>query len=206
MAVKTQDELIGANPSDGGIFEIWAQGSDQPVTAQLKHRILNIDNTQKQLAVDEIADWIVVHHIPEYKLTEIAVKKRILDKYGFTDYLDNIEVLPVSDNTIVGNSTEVIMSEYLKSSSQLDMLVVKAQEGLASFYLDVESHDDVYSGVLSVLVELSQIAERAGIDLGLLLELIAENSNKINELGITEEETKEILENFGRGRSLPQFA
>lgn len=125
MAVKTQDELIGAHPSDGSIFEVWIQSTDQPASANLKHRILNVDTTKMDEAIAAISDYILIHHIPESKINEIRVKKRILDKYGFTDYLDNIDVLPISHNTIVGNGTEIILAEYLHKSSGLDLLVFR---------------------------------------------------------------------------------
>lgn len=125
MAVKTQDELIGSHPTDGGIFEVWTLSTDEPVLADLKHRILNVDTSKMDEAIDAISDYILIHHIPESKIREIKVKKRILDKYGFTNYVSNIDVLPTSHATVVGNGTEVIMSEYLKKTSGLELLVYR---------------------------------------------------------------------------------
>lgn len=125
MAVKTQDELIGVHPADGSLFDIWITSTDYAPQVDIKHRKLDPDPAQLAAAVDRISDYLLIHHIPESKVREIRVKKRILDKYGFTDYVSNIDVLPTNQATIKGNGTEVIMSEYLKETSGLELLVYR---------------------------------------------------------------------------------
>lgn len=125
MAIKTPNDLIGAHPTDGSIFDIWIHSTDQPTTVKLKHRILDVDSTKMEEAIDVISNYILIHHIPESKTKEIQVKKRILDKYGFNDYLNNIDVLPTSHNTKVGNCTEILLAEYLHKSSALESLVLR---------------------------------------------------------------------------------
>lgn len=125
MAIKTQDELIGPHPSDGSLFHLWLNSTDDPPSQDLKHRKLDPVSDEYYNAIDKISDYILVHHIPESKIREIKVKKRILGKYGFTNYVNNIDVLPTSHATVMGNGTEVIMSEYLKSTSGLELLVYR---------------------------------------------------------------------------------
>jgi len=125
MAVKTQDELIGAHPTDGSIFSNWLSNTEDQPKADIKHRKLDPDPAHLTDAIDKISDYLLIHHIPDSKVREIKVKKRILDKYGFTNYVNNIDVLPSSHATLVGNGTEVIMSEYLKKTSGLELLVYR---------------------------------------------------------------------------------
>ena len=73
---------------------------------------------------------------------------------------------------------------------------IRWQENLASKYLDSESHEDVYSGVLLILERLADIAQMSSINLGYLLELIAENSPDLEAKGFLKEDIQNILEDF----------
>ena len=125
MSLNDQEKLIGKHPDADSLFSSWLAHVDTPSTPTLRHRELNPDATKRQDAIAKIADWLVLYHVNDSKVRELQAKKRILAKHGFKPYFDKQSLLPSFDKTQKGNGAEVILAEYLKCSSGLDVLVYK---------------------------------------------------------------------------------
>lgn len=120
-----QDKLIGKHPDSDGFFSSWLIHTDDTPTATLRHRKLDADSSKRQDAIEKIVDMVLCHHISEGKIIQLEAKRRILKKYGYKDYLSSQLLLPNHDKTQKGNCAEVILAEYLVSSSGLEILVYK---------------------------------------------------------------------------------
>lgn len=121
-----QEKLIGIHKSEGdNIFTVWLNHEDMPTSHVKKHRQLieNVGNRGK--IIEMLSTWIIEHHISEKKISRLKRRKEILDKHGYLQYLDKQSLLPKSDTTQKGNATEILMAEYLKFSSELDLLVFR---------------------------------------------------------------------------------
>lgn len=102
-------------------FHRWTNQRRPP----MKHRELTSDPQRRSDAIEKIADWLLCHHISEDKLNQLKVKRRILKKYGFKEFVDSQSLLPKLHTTQKGNCAEVILSEYLVSTSGLDLLIYR---------------------------------------------------------------------------------
>jgi len=121
-----QEKLIGEHKTDGSdIFTIWLNHEDKPATDTKKHRQLLENNASREQLVDALSSWIIEHHISEKKIKRLERRKEILDKHGYLQFLDKQSLLPNSDKTKKGNGAEILMAEYLKFSSELDLLVFR---------------------------------------------------------------------------------
>jgi len=119
--LSEQDKLIGTHPSPPCIFQDWLNHTDHTTTAVKRHRSLNENLSKRKLFIEELAVWIVKHHISKENLDRLQAKKKILTKYGYESLLADWSFLPTDDKTKKGNATEIILFEYLKSSTGLDL-------------------------------------------------------------------------------------
>jgi len=125
MTINNQEKLIGKHPESDGVFSSWLSSDDTPATPKLRHRKLDFDSAKRQDAIEEIANWIVLHHVNDSKIRELQAKRRILSKYGFKPYFEKQSLLPTADKTQKGNGAEIILAEYLMRSSGLSLLIYK---------------------------------------------------------------------------------
>lgn len=126
MAKKssTQDQLIGKHPSRG-VFATWLTFDDLAPSGQRKHRKLAENSLERKNAIPVIADWIIEHHLSDNKIKRFDRKKAILGKHGYIQYLNIQKPLPTFDKTKKGNCAEIILTEYLKASSGLELLLFR---------------------------------------------------------------------------------
>jgi hypothetical protein len=120
-----QERLIGKHPQAPHILGEWLAYTDYPTTASKKHRKLEEDNGLRQKAIDNIAGWIIDHHILEQKMNLLERKAQILQKYDFDEYVKSSHLLPTNDTTQKGNVAEIILVEYLQKTTGLSPIIHK---------------------------------------------------------------------------------
>lgn len=123
--ISTQSKFIGEHP-DKSIFSEWLSHEDIPSSDNKVHRKLTAINKEKENAIEEISDLIIKHHISSDKIKRLKKRKEeILKKYGFEEYLQNQNLLPIDEKTMRGNGAEIILSEYLQESSVFETLIYR---------------------------------------------------------------------------------
>jgi hypothetical protein len=97
-----------------------------PCSEGKKHRNLIEKTIDDDILNDQLADWIIHHHTPEWKIQKFEEKKRILEKHEFQEYVQLRMPFPIkNESTQKGNFGEIILAEYLKACSGLELLVHK---------------------------------------------------------------------------------
>lgn len=121
----TQSSLIGEHP-DSGIFNEWCTCQDTIPPMTMKHRQLSDKGVDRVKLIEKLSDWIIKHHTPQKRLERFEKKKSILNKHDFQEYVSQRMPFPVSNiKTQKGNLAEIILAEYLKSTSGLELLIFK---------------------------------------------------------------------------------
>ncbi|AXG72970.1 DUF1837 domain-containing protein [Flavobacterium arcticum] len=115
-----QEDLIGTHPTPPNIFGKWLASTDHPETDSQCHRSLS---PTPDLSEDELIDWladkIILHHYNDNKV------ERLKNKYGqlgFAEYAENIRMIPNVDKVRKGNMTEIILCEYVLSSTNKPLI------------------------------------------------------------------------------------
>ncbi|MEE3952764.1 Hachiman antiphage defense system protein HamA [Peribacillus frigoritolerans] len=126
-SVKNQCSLLGEHPRQS-LFAEWLSCEDIPIVDNKIHRKLIEVSGMRNHAIEQIAEWIIKHHIADKKLSRLKRKKEeILKKYGLEEYLKQQQMLPVAEKTMRGNGAEVVLAEYLQESTQLKNLLYRLQ-------------------------------------------------------------------------------
>jgi len=120
--------LIGKHPRSEIFFE-WCKCQDTTTTTKkhrnLKDRGINRGINRSTL-IEKISNWIIEHHTPPKQLERFEKKKLILNKHDFKEYVSKRMPFPIRNfTTQKGNLGEILLAEYLKSSSGLELLVYK---------------------------------------------------------------------------------
>lgn len=120
-----QSKLIGEHPASGIFFD-WFECEDTPSTDEKKHRKLTKKGISNNSLVGHLSNLIIKHHATASRLVKIEKKKNILERHDFTAYMKGKIPVPI-DNTKTqkGNLGEIILAEYLSSSTGLELLVYK---------------------------------------------------------------------------------
>ena len=125
LLITNQSKLIGEHPKSG-IFYEWCDFEDTASSPSKKHRRLYDKGIDRELLVEQLAEWIITHHTPPKQLERFEKKKSILLKHEFKQYVEERMPFPIKNfTTQKGNLGEIILSEYLKSSSGLELLIYK---------------------------------------------------------------------------------
>lgn len=123
--MSKQSELIGEHPVSG-IFSEWCEFEDTIHTINKKHRSLKDKGITRNILIESLANWIIVHHTSKKTLERFSNKKSILNRHDFTKYVSKRMPFPIRNfSTQKGNLGEIILAEYLKSSSGLELLIYK---------------------------------------------------------------------------------
>ncbi|MBO9682088.1 MAG: DUF1837 domain-containing protein [Flavisolibacter sp.] len=116
----TQRELIGDHPKKA-IFSKWLKCDDKPVTATKNHRSLDpLIKTNDPELVEWLGKKIFDHHHSAYRIQKL---KENYAKLGYTLYAEQHRKLPQADKVKKGNCTEVLLTEYIQSC--LDRQLIK---------------------------------------------------------------------------------
>jgi len=109
-----QVQLIGEHPADPNHFGKWLIAVDHKSTTTQCYRELQDTSTIEE---NELIEWmsnqIIVHHYRNDLIERLKQKYKTL---GFADYSENHRMIPNTDKVMKGNTAEIILSEYLKSS------------------------------------------------------------------------------------------
>ena len=120
-----QSRLIGEHPVVG-IFNDWCEYDDTIASPNKKHRSLKNNGITRSILVETLSDWIIKHHTSIKQIERFEKKKLILNKHNFTKYVSERMPFPIKNfTTQKGNLGEIILAEYLKSSSGLELLIYK---------------------------------------------------------------------------------
>lgn len=115
-----QDILIGKHPSSPNIFGKWLGSNNHPETDRQCHRSLSqIDSSIEDELIEWLSEKIITYH---YKEEQIERLKEKYNQLGFEEYANNIRMIPNDNNTIKGNITEVILCEYILSSTNKPLI------------------------------------------------------------------------------------
>lgn len=120
-----QDKMIGKHPTKDSIFATCLVCRDMTCDNGKVHRSLMEVDCKRDDYVNEIARLLIKHHLSERKKHQLEKKKDILEKYEFKKYADSLNIFPTADKTQKGNLGEVILSEYLSATSNIDILVYR---------------------------------------------------------------------------------
>lgn len=119
-----QEKIIGRHPASG-LYNEWTVCEDTTCSTVKRHRKLLAIEAEREQAVEQIAKWIVKHHLSEGKKNLLLRKKEILKKYDFAEYANSLHVFPKTDKTKKGNLGEIILIEYLSQTAQIPILVYR---------------------------------------------------------------------------------
>lgn len=122
--MTVQEKLIGKHPEED-FFSIWLDHEDKEATPEKRHRIFSEKTDQRAQAIDQIALWIIKHHLSKEKLLRFKKKREIYEKYKFDNHLKANYPFPKHENTKKGNTGEILLSQYLQNTSGLKPLAYK---------------------------------------------------------------------------------
>jgi len=123
--MSEQSKLIGEHPKSGLFFD-WCKYEDPTSSTRKKYRKLSDKGINRNSLIEQLADWIIEHHTPPKQLERFKKKKSILLKHEFKQYVEKRMPFPINNfTTQKGNFGEIILAEYLRSSSGLELLVYK---------------------------------------------------------------------------------
>lgn len=124
-SISQQCKLVGNHPTKS-LFAEWLSFEDIPCTEKKIHRKLIEKEELRTFAIEQVSDWIISHHISDGTMKRMKKKRKtILEKYGLNEYLSKQKRLPDTDKTMKGNATEIVLAEYLQSSSNLELLLYR---------------------------------------------------------------------------------
>lgn len=122
-----QDGIIGTHPAAPDFIGVWLSHTDNPTTAEKKHRVLEENAGTRAQAVDEVAKWVFSHLVSDFMREQLHEKRQILSQYDFKKVVEQYSLLPETDTTIKGVVTEVILVEYLKKTTGYTPIIYKLQ-------------------------------------------------------------------------------
>lgn len=118
--MSRQENLIGKHPSPPNFFGRWLASTDHPETDRQCHRSLS---PTENLSEDELINWlsgkIILHHYNDRKVQRLKNK---YEKLGFAEYAEDIRMIPNTDKVRKGNMTEIILCEYVLSSTNKPLI------------------------------------------------------------------------------------
>ena len=101
-----QDKLIGKHPVEPSFFATWLDGEDiasPPDKPNKKHRKLTEIIEYREQAIQEIANFIIEHHVDGKKIDRIRRRKNeILKKYNLAtidEYMEEQAFFPTHEDT-----------------------------------------------------------------------------------------------------------
>ena len=206
-----QTDLIGSHPKAPNIFSKWLACNDVPVTATKSHRSLTplIPETDASL-IDWLSRKIIEHHHSDDRIQKL---KKNFSEVGFEKYAQQHRKLPVSDKTKKGNTTEIILLEYVEGCLAKSLVKIfrlrynpnadQAMKGDDVLLIDVVTENDLSK----VKVYLGEAKFRKTPD-GAIVKTISQSLSKdkkplsysfvIEELGKDDsmKEVTELLDTF----------
>ncbi len=120
--MSKQDDLIGKHPVTPDSFGVWLESNDHPHTATKCHRELTEQATyNRKDLIEQLSDDIIKHHYPDERIDRLIKKYAKLGFTEYSDYLKKTLKTPTNLTTKKGNLTEIILCEYVCSSTQKNL-------------------------------------------------------------------------------------
>jgi hypothetical protein len=117
-----QIDLIGNHPNAEHPLGIWLKANDIPVTATKCHRELTeINNEENEDLILWMANKLISHHYSTFRLEQL---KKKYGELGFPKYAEQNRKLPIADKVKKGNATEILLTEYIQSTLNRELIKV----------------------------------------------------------------------------------
>jgi len=119
------EKLLGKHPQSPDIFAIWFECEDKDCGEDNNRRLLKEVMEKRTDAINWLGEKLLNHHVSEKRIKFYQNKLEILGKHGFEKYIEKKKILPTVDKTKKGNAIEVLLIEYIKSSTKKsDLLTI----------------------------------------------------------------------------------
>lgn len=153
-----QIDLIGNHPNAEHPLGAWLKANDIPITVTKCHRELTeINNEKNEDLILWMANKLISHHYSNFRLEQL---KKKFAELGFEKYANQNRKLPVADNVKKGNATEILLTEYIQSTLNRELIKV--------FKLRYNPNvDQAIKGDDTLMVDLSE--QESGDDLKIYL-------------------------------------
>lgn len=117
-----QINLIGNHPNIEHPIGAWLSVNDIAVTATKCHRELTerYDEGNEDLIL-WMANKLISHHYSNFRLEQLKKKYKEL---GFEKYAEQNRKLPIADKVKKGNATEILLTEYIQSTLNRELIKV----------------------------------------------------------------------------------
>lgn len=117
-----QNNLIGEHPNAEHPLGAWLNANDIPVTTTKCHRELTeINDEESEDLILWMANKLVKHHYSTFRLEQLKKKYKEL---GFEKYANQNRKLPIVDKVKKGNATEILLTEYIQSTLNRELIKV----------------------------------------------------------------------------------
>lgn len=145
-----QIELIGDHPSIDHPLGTWLIAKDIPATDTKCHRELTERNEEDNAKfILWMANKLIHHHYTEFRIRRLQKK---FTELGYKKYAEQNRKLPKADKVKKGNATEIILTEYIQSTLNRELIKVfklkynpnvdQAIKGDDTLMVDLIEHDD----------------------------------------------------------------
>lgn len=117
-----QIDLIGHHPNTKHPLGAWLKANDIPATATKCHRELTeINNEENEDLILWMANKLISHHYSTFRLNQLKEK---YGELGFPKYAAQNRKLPIVDKVKKGNATEILLTEYIQSTLNRELIKV----------------------------------------------------------------------------------
>lgn len=117
-----QINLIGTHPNTDHPLGAWLNVNDIAVTATKCHRELTERNDdEKEDLILWMANKLISHHYSDFRLKQL---KKKYTELGFEKYAKQNRKLPIVDKVKKGNATEILLTEYIQSTLNRELIKV----------------------------------------------------------------------------------
>lgn len=116
-----QEKLIGKHPDDTKQIGKWLSYNDIPSSRTKCHRELKEATTQDDKLIEWIARKLIDHHYTDFRLKQLKEK---FGRLGYAKYAEQHKKLPSVDKVKKGNATEVILTDYIQTTLDKELIKV----------------------------------------------------------------------------------
>tara|TARA_R110000850_G_scaffold16697_1_gene51670 strand:+ start:7379 stop:8209 length:831 start_codon:yes stop_codon:yes gene_type:complete len=117
--MSKQDNLIGKHPTKPNSFGNWLYSNDYPHTATKCHRELTEQaKYSRNDLLEQLSNDIIKHHYPDERIDRLVKNYAKLGFTEYSNYLKRTLKTPTNLTTKKGNLTEIILCEYVCSSTK----------------------------------------------------------------------------------------
>ena len=117
-----QINLIGNHPNVEHPLGAWLNANDMAVTATKCHRELTErDDEGNDDLILWMANKLISHHYSNFRLEQL---KKKYTELGFEKYAEQNRKLPIADKVKKGNATEILLTEYIQSTLNRELIKV----------------------------------------------------------------------------------